>query len=146
MVKDAGKVRKKLESRVAVAGGDFEEGLKNPSQHPIDAVLGNLEKLYRGLQEAIVSGAIEAGLKKAKSEGKWENAIDKAVRRWLDSRSEMAQEYEKAYNEILKPSIEAALSKISRMPDITMEQRIQRAVEFMKAMSDEIKKRKGIKK
>jgi len=145
MVKDVETVKKKLESRVAVAGSDYEAGMKNPEKHPIDVVLQKLDKLYRGLQEAIATGAIEAGLKKAKSEGKWEEAIDKAVRRWLDARSEMAEEYAKAYSEILKPAIESALKEIEKMPDLTQEQRIQRAVKFMQTVSQEIKKRKGIK-
>jgi benzoyl-CoA reductase/2-hydroxyglutaryl-CoA dehydratase subunit BcrC/BadD/HgdB len=145
MVKDVNVVKKKLESRVSVAGSDYESGMKNPSQDPIDAVLQKLDKLYRGLQEAIASGAIEAGLKKAKAEGKWQEAIDKAVRRWLDARTEMAEEYAKAYEQILKPALETVTKEIEKMPDITLEQRIQKAVKFMQRMSEEIRKRKGLK-
>jgi benzoyl-CoA reductase/2-hydroxyglutaryl-CoA dehydratase subunit BcrC/BadD/HgdB len=145
MVKDVNVVKKKLESRVSVAGSDYEAGMKNPSQDPIDAVLQKLDKLYRGLQEAIASGAIEAGLKKAKAEGKWQEAIDKAVRRWLDARTEMAEEYAKAYEQILKPALETVTKEIEKMPDITLEQRIQKAVKFMQRMSEEIRKRKGLK-
>jgi hypothetical protein len=145
MVKDVNVVKKKLESRVSVAGSDYESGMKNPSQDPIDAVLAKLDKLYRGLQEAIASGAIEAGLKKAKAEGKWQEAIDKAVRRWLDARTEMAEEYAKAYEQILKPALETVTKEIEKMPDITLEQRIQKAVKFMQRMSEEIRKRKGLK-
>ena len=145
MVKDVESVKKKLESRVSIAGTDFEAGLRNPKKDPIEEALKKLDKLYRGLQEAIASGAIEAGLKRAKAEGKWTEAIEKAVRRWLDSRTEMAEEYAEAYEKILKPAIESALAEVEKMPDLTMEQRIQRAVKFMQKMSEEVKKRKGLK-
>jgi len=145
MVKDTNLVKKKLESRVSVAGSDYESGMRNPSQDPVEAVLQKLDKLYRGLQEAIASGAIEAGLKKAKAEGKWQESIDKAVRRWLDARTEMAEEYAKAYEQILKPALETVTKEIEKMPDITLEQRIQKSVKFMQRMSEEIRKRKGLK-
>jgi hypothetical protein len=145
MVKDTEKVVRKLKSRVAVAGGDFEEGLRNPSAHPIKRALEKLDKLYQALREAIESGKIEAGLREALEKGRWEEAIDIAVRRWIESKDRMAERYAEAYDEKLKPCLEECEKKVANMPDLTLEQRIQKSAEFQRCMSECTARRKGLK-
>ena len=144
MVKDVSIVKKKLRERIATSGEYYEQGYSSPEKHPLEQALKKLDKMKARIDEAFREGRVEAGMKKALEEGEWEKAKDKAVRRWTESADEIADNYEKAYVDIVAPCVDECKKKIEDMPDVTLDQRLEKAKAFQKCMNECAKRKKGV--
>ena len=139
MTKSAERVRQKMLDRVRTAGTELKAGMQ-AAEDPLVKISkdpsGYAKKLQDGVAEAVRRGSYEAGIKKAASENRWKNSIDRASTRYEQSADVMVERSMNSY-EARGRAIEAAKAKVASMPTTTIDQRIAKAAAYAKAVSGE---------
>jgi hypothetical protein len=135
MPKDASKVVAKFQQRVASAAPDYAAGVQNPKTDWLTAYKAAQPRMIAGLQAAIASGRMG---KQAEAKGgtpNWQNkAANKGARNYAASAADAAAGYSAKVDKVLAAG-EAARDAAKNMPNTTQDQRLQRALAAMKAIS-----------
>jgi hypothetical protein len=132
--KDPNRVAEKWASRLAGATEDIRSGVETTTVNPAAEAVKKKEKFKRRLIEAIDGGKWDGALSKVTLD-QWKSAmVEKGITRIPSgasaARSKMADFMNKllSYQESLK-------AKIAAMPDLTLEDRINRMTTWIREMS-----------
>jgi len=124
----------KYQRRLKGAVDDIRRGLEKVTEAPTAKAAAKQDKMKARIVEAIDSGKWARGLKRVSIEDWKTAAINKGVGRiaaGVDGASDKVKEFAAqllSYQDSLK-------SKIEAMPDLTLEDRINRAVTWIREMS-----------
>jgi uncharacterized membrane protein YkoI len=140
MPKDASKVVSKFQQRVASAAPDYTAGVQNPKTDWLAAYKASQARMAAGLQAAIASGKMAKQAEAKGGTANWQNkAANKGARNYAASAADAAAGYSAKVDKVLAAG-EAARNAAKNMPNTTQDQRLQRALAAMKAVSDAWKK------
>ena len=121
--------------RLTAAGEDVRKGIARVTVNPCELAAAKQDKMLQNLTAAVQSGKWADGLKRVSLEQWKKRATEIGVAR-IASGIAAAKDKVIAFAEQLLPHIDAGQAKIKTMPDITLEDNIQRMVSFTRHMSN----------
>lgn len=125
--------------RLKGARVDIERGIERVDKAPTEKAVEKKEKFVQRLTEAIESGRWEEGLKKVGLED-WKEAMRrKALTRLSSGVDDAVGKMENVGKELL-PYIERVQKEIQAMPDLTLDDAIERAKKWIQKMAEFKKK------
>lgn len=114
---------------------DIRKGIERVTENPCDKAAAKQDKMLTNLTAAVQSGKWAAGLKRVPLE-KWKKqARDVGVNR-IAAGIDAAKEKTIAFAEQLLPHIDRGQEKIKSMPDVTLDDNINRMVSFVRHMGE----------
>lgn len=132
--KSAAQVAEKWNRRLKGATQDIEAGISAVSEAPTQLAARKVDKMRHNILEAIDSGKVTDGLNRVSLEEWKTKTIRKGVPRIAQGADE-AQGKVQAFMGELLPHIDNVKSQIDGMPDMTLEDSINRATTFMRGMA-----------
>ena len=124
----------KWAARLTAAIEDIRRGVQRVTESPTLKAAEKRDKWIAELQRAAQEGRWEAGLRSVTLE-EWKNAmLSKGLARIADGARVGAAKYAQVAESLYR-HIEEGQRRIQNMPDTTLEQRIQRMVEFIRHMA-----------
>ena len=112
----------------------YRKGIELTERDWASALLAAKERILRGLEEAIRTGRFDKGVKEVGTEGWRKAALEKGTAHYVDGIRTAKDKYAAKMEVILR--YEADLQKrIEAMPRDTLEQRIARALTWMREMA-----------
>ena len=124
----------KFTRRIKAASQDMIDGVNGVSISPAVQAAGKQAKMLANLTAAVTSGKWGNALRKVTVEEWRSKMISKGVPR-VSAGVDAAQAKILDFASQLLPAVQAAVGKISTMPDITLDDNINRATSFMREMS-----------
>ncbi len=140
MVKSSREVVDKWKRNLRGATADIEAGVNRVTESPTKLAADNIDKMRTKLMEAFDNGRVEAGLRKVTLE-EWKDAFIKVGIGRISAGVEKADSKMVEFMDFLIPHVEAGKGKIKGMPSTSLEDNINRMVEFTRHMAS--KKYKG---
>jgi len=132
--KDPKSVAEKWVRRTQAASQDMVNGVNAVTTNPAQQAIAKEAKLLNNVTEAITSGKWRRGMAAVTLEG-WKQAmIQKGAPRVAAGAQAAQTKSEQFYAELL-PYQDSLKSKLASMPDMTLQDNIQRAVTWMSDMS-----------
>lgn len=129
-MKDASQVAEKWNRNIKGATETIKQGVARVDTAPTEKAAAAKEKMKQKLIEAIDNGDWEAGLKAVSLED-WKQAMDKGVGR-IAAGADMAQPKMKEFMDEFLPHLEQGKAKIDKMPNVSLEDGINRAAEMIR--------------
>jgi len=130
----------KYQRGVQGASQDYLNGVQNPSRDWASATVQGAERWRNGLQAAMQNRSFERGVQAA-GNAKWQaRAATTGAQRYSAAAPVAAEAYSKVAAQIMGAA-NAAKAAAGSIPSGTQEQRIQRAVNAMRAISEYWKNR-----
>lgn len=127
--------REKWQRNLKAASKDIEMGVDRVTESPTNKAADKIDKMRTNLNAAIDSGKVERGLRRV-TLSDWKASMKgKGLQRLNAGVQGAAQKVEGFYAQLF-PYQESLQAKISNMPDTTLDDNIQRAVEYMRGMSE----------
>lgn len=124
----------KWSRRLKTATEDIRKGVEKLDKNPAELAIKKKEKLKQRLIEAIDSGRWERGLQRVTLD-EWKRAmINKGLNR-ISAGVDEAKPKVKDFGEALLSHVEAGQKAIENMPDLTLEDSINRMVTFTRHMA-----------
>lgn len=124
----------KWASRLSGATEDVRRGVQRVTEAPTQKAAAKKDKMKTKLVQAIDSGKWERALR-AVDLGSWQAAfMEKGINR-IASGAQASQRKMSEFASKLLPHIDAAVSKIQSMPDVTLEDNINRMTAFIREMA-----------
>lgn len=120
--------------RLKAALPDMEAGIKKVSEAPTVKAAQKQEKMKQRLVQAIDSGVWANRLKAVTLEEWKEKAVSKGVAR-VSAGIDAAKDKVRDFASQLLPAVDAARAKIANMPDITIEDSINRMATYIREMA-----------
>lgn len=131
---DASEFAEKWSRRLKASLEDIRRGVERLDKSPTELAVKKKEKMKQKLIEAIDSGRWERGLQKVTLED-WKRAmLNKGLTR-ISAGVDEATPKMQAFGQALLSHIDAGLKQIENMPDLTLEDSINRMVTFIRHMS-----------
>jgi len=127
-------VRKQIE-RAAVAGPEYEEGVKDPERNPIEAALAANEKRIAKLRESIEKKTWEAKMAKLTIEDWRKPTLEKGVRRFPEG-IRVAEPKIRDFVSKWRPILEGIQAAVRAMPDVTDADREARMLENLRRLKE----------
>ena len=132
---NAQEYQEKHARRLKAAVPDIRRGVERVTESPMLKAAAKSEKMLQNLTEAVNDGKWERGLRRVSLED-WKNAtVEKGTGR-IAAGIDAAKEKTIAFAEELLPAVERAQTKINTMPDLTLEDNINRMGEYAREMSN----------
>jgi len=119
--------------KAAVA--DVRRGIDRVTESPTDKAAAKQDKMLMNLTAAVTSGKWAAGLKRVTLEEWKRKARDIGVNR-IAAGIDGAKEKVISFAEVLLPHIDRGMEKIKSMPDVTLDDNINRMTSFIRHMSE----------
>lgn len=114
---------------------DIRKGIDRVTENPCEKAAAKQDKMLTNLTAAVQSGKWAAGLKRVPLE-KWKKqARDVGVNR-IAAGIDAAKEKVISFAEQLLPHIDRGQEKIKGMPDVTLDDNINRMVSFVRHMGE----------
>lgn len=110
------------------------QGIERVTESPTLKAAAKKDKMRAGILKAIDDGKWENGLKRVSTEQWKQAAIEKGIPR-IAAGIDGAKDKVVAFAEQLLPHIDAGVSKVSKMPDVTLEDSIQRMTTMTRHMA-----------
>jgi hypothetical protein len=124
----------KWAQRLTAAVEDIRRGVQKVTESPTQKAAEKKDKWVAELQRAAQEGRWEAGLRSV-SLDEWKNTmLSKGLARIPDGARAAQGKYAQVAENLYR-YIEDGQRRVQSMPDVTLEQRIQRMVEFIRYMS-----------
>lgn len=120
--------------RLKGATDDIRKGVERVTESPTAKAAAKRDKMRQRLVESIDSGKWERGLKRVSLEDWKGQMITKGVGR-IAAGVDGAAGKVRAFAEELLPHIDSGVSAVKKMPDVTLEDNIQRMTAFIRHMS-----------
>jgi hypothetical protein len=120
--------------RLKAALPDMEAGVNRVTESPTLKAAAKKDKMRAGINAAIDSGKWERGLKRVSLEDWKGNMINKGIGRvaaGIDAASDKVRNFA---SELL-PHIDTGVSSVKKMPDVTLEDSINRMTSFTRHMA-----------
>lgn len=121
--------------RLKAAVPDIQRGVERVTQNPCEQAAAKKDKMLNNLTAAVNDGKWERGLKKVSLEDWKGKMIDKGVQRiagGIDGAKDKVIEFA---SELL-PHVDAGVAKVKGMPDLTIEDSINRSSTFIRHMAN----------
>jgi len=113
---------------------DMRAGVERVTSSPTAAAASKKEKMRAGIQAAIDSGKWEQGLKRVTLDEWKSKMVDKGLGR-VAAGIDAASDKVRAFAAELLPYQDKLSSDVSKMPDLTLEDNINRMTTFIRGMS-----------
>lgn len=120
--------------RLKAAVEDVRAGIDRVTENPCEKAAAKQDKMLTNLTAAVSSGKWAAGLKRVTLEDWKKKARDVGVNR-IAAGIDAASGKVTAFAEVLLPHIDRGQDKIKAMPDVTLDDNINRMVAFTRHMS-----------
>lgn len=128
-------VVEKFRRRIAAAGPDYRYGIENPIRPWVEGYAASAERMKQELQKALAEGRHLKGARE-KGQSRWEQKVRQVgADRYTAAAPIAAENYAKAASDIMSAA-EAARAAAAKLPNVTLEDRLNRAVAAMRAISD----------
>ena len=135
MVKvNADEFARKWGKRLKGSTEEIRKGVERVQEAPSKKAIAKKDKMLKKLTEAIENGRWERGLEKVSLDD-WQNAMVKKGLNRISAGVDEAEGKMADFGEKLLTHIESGQNKIKDMPDLTLEDNIQRMTEFIRHMS-----------
>jgi len=121
--------------RLKGAVEDVRKGIDRVTENPCDKAAAKQDKMLTNLTAAVSNGKWAAGLKRVTLEEWKRKARDIGVNR-IAAGIDGAKEKVVAFAEVLLPHIDRGQDKIKAMPDVTLDDNINRMTSFIRHMSE----------
>ena len=120
--------------RLKAAVEDVRKGIDRVTENPCEKAAAKQDKMLTNLTAAVVTGKWAAGLKRVPLE-KWKKQTrDVGVNR-IAAGIDAAKEKVVSFAEVLLPHIDRGKDKINTMPDVTLDDNINKMVTFVRHMA-----------
>lgn len=126
--------REKHARRLKASTEDVRRGIDRVTESPTDKAAAKQDKMLTNLTAAVQSGKWAAGLKRVTLEDWKKKARDVGVNRIAAGIDAAAAKVE-AFADVLLPHIDRGKEKIKTMPDVTLDDNINRMVAFSRHMA-----------
>lgn len=120
--------------RLTAAVEDVRRGIDRVTESPMEKAAAKQDKMLANLTKAVTDGRWAAGLKRVTLE-MWKTKTRDVGANRIASGIAAAADKVIAFAEELLPHIDAGQAKLKAMPDITLEDNIQRMVTFSRHMA-----------
>jgi len=130
----ASEFQEKHARRLKAAVEDVRKGIDRVTENPCEKAAAKQDKMLTNLTAAVTSGKWAAGLKRVSLEDWKKNARDIGVNR-IAAGIDGAKTKVIAFAEQLLPHIDREKSKIAAMPDVTLDDNINRMTSFCRGMA-----------
>ncbi len=120
--------------RLKASTEDMRRGIEKVTENPCDKAAAKQDKMLTNLTAAVQSGKWAAGLKRVTLEEWKAKAANVGVNR-VAAGIDAAKDKVMAFADVLLPHIDRGQEKIKAMPDITLDDNINRMVSFARHMS-----------
>lgn len=121
--------------RLKASVEDVRAGIDRVTENPCEKAAAKQEKMLANLTRAVTDGKWAAGLKRVSLEEWKRKARDIGVNR-IAAGIDGAKEKVIAFAEVLLPHIDRGQDKINSMPDVTLDDNINRMTTFIRHMSE----------
>jgi len=130
----AAEFQEKHARRLKAAVEDVRKGIDRVTENPCEKAAAKQDKMLTNLTAAVSSGKWAAGLKRVSLEDWKKNARDIGVNR-IAAGIDGAKTKVIAFAEQLLPHIDREKAKIASMPDVTLDDNINRMTSFVRGMA-----------
>ena len=130
----AAQFQEKHARRLKASTEDVRAGINRVTENPCEKAAAKKDKMLSNLTAAVQTGKWEAGLKRVTLADWKSKAADVGVNR-IAAGIDAAKGKVIAFAEELLPHIDAQKAKIEGMPDVTLDDNINRMVAFARGMS-----------
>jgi hypothetical protein len=120
--------------RLKAAVEDVRKGIDRVTESPTAKAASKQDKMLTNLTASVTSGKWAAGLKRVSLEDWKRNARDIGVNR-IAAGIDGAKDKVVAFAEELLPHIDRQMEKIKTMPDVTLDDNINRMTTFIRGMA-----------
>lgn len=120
--------------RLKAAVEDVRKGIDRVTENPCEKAAAKQDKMLTNLTAAVTGGKWAAGLKRVSLEDWKKNARDIGVNR-IAAGIDGAKSKVIAFAEQLLPHIDREKAKIAAMPDVTLDDNINRMTSFVRGMA-----------
>lgn len=124
----------KWKRRISAATQDVRAGVERVTVAPTELAIAKKDKMLARLMDAINSGKWEAGLRRVSLEDWRRSMLDKGLGRIAVGAEQATIKVENFAAELL-PHIEVGQRQIAGMPDVTLEDSINRVGTFLRHMA-----------
>ena len=131
----AAEFQEKHARRLKGAVEDVRKGIDRVTENPCEKAAAKQDKMLTNLTAAVSSGKWAAGLKRVSLEDWKKKARDIGVNR-IAAGIDGAKEKTIAFAEQLLPHIDREKAKIAAMPDVTLDDNINRMTSFVRGMAN----------
>lgn len=126
--------QEKHNRRLKAATDDMRAGVERVTESPTQKAAQKADKMRANIVNAIDSGKWAAGLNRVTLDDWKSKMINKGVGRVAAGIDEAADKVEAFAAELL-PHIDKVKGEVNRMPDVTLEDNIQRMTTFIRGMA-----------
>lgn len=124
----------KLARRLSAATQDIQAGVNRVTESPTAAAAAQRDLMRARINEALDSGKWEQSLQRV-TVSDWKSAmLSKGVPRIASGIQDARPKLQRVAAQLL-PAVDAAAQRVRAMPKTSLEDRINRAVEYMREMS-----------
>lgn len=120
--------------RLKASTEDMRRGIERVTESPTEKAAAKQDKMLANLTASVQSGKWAAGLKRVSLDEWKKKARDVGVNR-VAAGIDAAKEKVQAFFEDLLPHIDRGQAVIAAMPDVTLDDNINRSVAFMRHMA-----------
>jgi hypothetical protein len=120
--------------RLKASTEDMRAGIDRVTENPCEKAVAKQDKMLTNLTAAVTGGKWAAGLKRVPLDEWKRKARDIGVNR-VSAGIDGAKEKVQAFAEVLLPHIDRGQEKIKAMPDITLDDNINRMTSFVRHMA-----------
>ena len=121
--------------RLKAAVEDVRRGIDRVTENPCEKAAAKQDKMLTNLTAAVSSGKWAAGLKRVSLEDWKRKARDIGVNR-IAAGIDGAKEKVVSFAEVLLPHIDRGRDKIKAMPDVTLDDNLNRMTTFIRHMAE----------
>ncbi len=132
--KTAAQVAEKWNRRLKGATQDIEAGIQSVNQAPTQKAAAKVDKMRHNIIEAIDSGKVVQGLNRVSLEDWKTKTLRKGVPRISQGADEAQPKVQSFMGELL-PHIDNVKAQVDTMPDMTIEDSVNRVATFIRGMS-----------
>jgi len=123
----------KWATRVAQSGPFYQAGVQNPQVDWAGPAVAAADRRNAGLQAAIASGRIDAGIQRAGT-AKWRaNTLAKGVSAWTTNTPKAAPQFQAGLTKVYQYFTQADAA-VANMPTTTRQDRVSKASAFLLAV------------
>ena len=131
----AAEFQEKHARRLKASVEDVRKGIDRVVENPCEKAAAKQDKMLTNLTASVASGKWAAGLKRVSLEDWKKKARDIGVNR-IAAGIDGAKTKVVAFAEVLLPHIDRQLDKIKTMPDVTLDDNINRMTTFIRGMAE----------
>jgi len=131
----ASEFQEKHARRLKASVEDVRRGIDRVTENPCEKAAARQDKMLTNLTASVSSGKWAAGLKRVPLETWKRKARDIGVNR-IAAGIDGAKEKVISFAEVLLPHIDRGKDKIKAMPDVTLDDNINRMTSFIRHMSE----------